>query len=1065
MRGSNIFIVGILLLLVIPVVSISGSSQEGVNPFWFTDYKEWSYREELNLPIATNDTTVHYQPIDLRLRFEKSCWTENENNTSIRIACWYDEKWYDLESQIYSIIKVTGETSYISECNVIFLIPPFTDGTERYFIYYNDEKTLKPNYPDHVTIEEKNYSSSPLPDISAKAKFYGIKEDGYCIYGVGQEGQLLDRSCSQVVVKQKKDSKEFDIIDSDQIVSFAFSYYYGSKEKDESSSDQVFIDKKILIDGNLMVEFGIISESEKKDVQTTVIYRYYYCPLEEKRLNVHVKHEMMKDAIVQGIDNVDGRFGSLISLKSRSAAVDSLNFGEIYPYLNFFSEKEKIEQYQLNQNPSTKDREWIISYKNDASLGTEAWLCYGEGKTGIANAVLFASNQGIVTSGTDERDGIQLKVAEKQYVNFLGTEVDYVSINFGRHSYSPGCSHDVTIPSNLVVQFDAEVFASETGGYEAAQKEARLYQTLIKSRKLSGDIPFEREQKRYNVTIISRFGGTHLSHPWLSNLTGSAFPVMWVELYHEGRLIAEGAANRSLLIRAKKTFSDVLEGDYLVKVFFKWENKKKVFTGSTIIHLNKDMKVNVFCTWERTITFKFINQNGQGISGIHGWLTNKDGVLYDENITQNNGELIVKAPFDRKDPYTFRAEYKNFPIYNKELQKTIKKLNTEITLQLYNLNVIVTDTLDLTPGIELTPLLITSNGNKTIQLTPKENTKGSFLFEDVPSGDYHLQLSFGDFIDDIHVTIPYIGNTILMKFSAIFDLTIDLFDSKGNALINDNVEFIIYRDNQTIARTKEKTISLPPAHYIINAYLENERIGVKTVELTNDKHLTFVTTIDSFFPVILSLLLYALFGFFVILTILKKFSLSSLLKSLAILLVIFSCFQPWWLFTGSSSTVPAEKTTALYINPGMMIETRNYYGELSLNIAEMPDIFVMFLGAMVPLIVLACLCLGTGIFLKRTMKKNYAFLLSICGVILLSILLPLFYYGTSKLIEVSIGSVQGEGMLTVTFGLEKVIMHSSWGFSAGFYIVCIAVIIAVIALLLDVRVRLKQKKKLLSLRN
>ena len=339
------------------------------------------------------------------------------------------------------------------------------------------------------------------------------------IYAVGQEGQLLDRSCTQVVVKQKKDSKKFDFINADQIVSFGFSYYYGSNEKDESASDQVFIDKKIFVDGNLMVEFGIISESKKKDIQTTAIYRYYYNPLDEKRINVNVKHEMLKNAIVQGIDNIDGRFGSIISIKSRSAAVESLNFGEIYPYLNFYDEDGKIEQYQLNQNPATKDREWIVSFKNDASLGGEAWLCYGEGREGKANAVLFASNEGIVTSGIDERDGIQLKVAEKEIVNFLGTEVDYVSINFGRHSYKSGYSHDVTIPSDLIVQFDAEVFFSETGGYTAVQKESYIYQTLVKSRQRSGDSSYEKEQKRYNVTIITRFGGTHFSYPWLSNLT------------------------------------------------------------------------------------------------------------------------------------------------------------------------------------------------------------------------------------------------------------------------------------------------------------------------------------------------------------------------------------------------------------------------------------------------------------------------------------------------------------------------------------------------------------------
>jgi hypothetical protein len=1054
-----------LLLLIFPAASIPGSSQEDVFPFWHIEWSEWSYRQELQLPIPTNDSTAHYQPIDLRITFEKPCWTENENKTSIRIGCWYKEEWYDLESQIYGIIKGAGETTSINECNVVFLIPAFADGTERYFIYYTDSETPKPNYKDHVSIEDANYSSSPLPDVSAQARFYGIKEDGYCIYGVGQEGQLLDRSCAQVVVKQKKETKKFDVLGSDQIVSFAFSYYYGSKEKDESSSDQVFIDKKIFVDGNLMVEFGIISESKKKDIQTTAIYRYYYYPLDEKRINVHVKHEMLKDATVQGIDNVDGRFGSLISIKSRSAAVESLNFGEIYPYLNFYGENDKIEQYQLNQNPATKDREWIISFKNDASLGREAWLCYGEGKEGKANAVLFASNEGIVTSGTDERDGIQLKVAEKEYVNFLGTEVDYVSINFGRHSYKSGHSHDVTIPSDLVVQFDAEVFSSDTGGYTTVKKESQIYQTLIKSRQRSGDISFEREQKRYNVTIITRLGGTHFTYPWLSNLIDGAFPVMWVELHHEGRLIVEGAANRSLFTRAKKTFSSVLEGDYLVKVYLKRGNATKVFTGSTILNLDKNTKVTVFCTWERTIKFTFLDQYGRGIPGIHGWLANKDGIIYDENSTQKNGELIVKAPYNMRDPYTLRAEYRDFVIYDKELQKTIKILNEQVNLELYNFGVIVTDTLDFPPGVDITPFLVASKDNRTIQITPLEDDKGMFSFEDVPRGDYSLQISYGDFIDDIHITVPDAGNSIRMNFSAIYDLTIDLFDSKGNPLTDNNIEFMISRDNQTVEKTNEKTISLPPAKYTINAYIKDELIGGKQVELTNDKHLTFVTTVDSLLPAVLSLLLCVLFGFFVVLTLLKKFSLPSLLKSLTILFVILSFFQPWWLFTGLSTIPSAEKTTAMYVNPGVMIETRKYYGETSLNIAEMPDMFLMLLGAIVPLASLACLSLGMGILLKKIKKKQYALLLSIAGVVLLCILLVSFYFGTTKLAETSVCTVQGEGALAISIESEEVIMQSSWGFSTGFYFIFIAVIVAVIALLLDIRTRVMQKKKLLSPRN
>jgi hypothetical protein len=1060
MRRSNLLIVGILLLLILPACSISTLSQDDASFSWDPSYKEWAYREEIILPIPTNKTTARYQPIDLRFRFEQPCWTENENNTSIRISCWHGREWNHLDSQIYSLEKETGKNSYINACNVIFLVPNFADGTERYFLYYNDEKTSKPNYPDHVFIEDLNYTSSPLPELSAQASFYGITQDGYCIYGVGQQGQLLDRSCAQVVVKQKKGTQKFDLTNADQIVSFAFSYYYGSKEKDESSSDQVFIDKKIFVDGNLMVEFGIISESAKKDVQTTAIYRYYYCPLEDKRINVHVKHEMLKDATVQGIDNIDGRFGSLISLKTRSAAIESLNFGEIYPFVDYYSKNENIAQYQLNQNPSSKQREWVISYKNDASLGSEAWLSYGDGKTGKAEAVLFAANKGIVVSGTDENDGIQIKVAEKEYLNFLGTEIDYVSINFGRRSYQPGDSHDVTIPSDLIVQFDAEVYTTDTGGYETVQSESEFYRTLIKSRTLSGEVPFEREQKRYNLTILPKFGGIRLTHPWLSNRTGNLFPVMWIELHRDGQLIAAGEAERFLFARSKITFFDVLEGNYLVKVFLK-TTRKKMFTGSAMLLLSKDTKLRVPCTWEREITFTFHDQHGRGIPGISASLTNKDGVVYDMNTSNTNGELIVKAPYDRKEPYTLQAEYHEFIIYNAGLQNTIKRLDKEVVVDLFTFNVLVTDKLKFPPGIEVTPILIVTNGNKTLRITPRETGNGRFTFEDIPAGEYHLQMSYGEFIDDMHISIPDSNDTIHMEFSALFEMTIDLFDSKGNTLVNNDIEFIILRDNKIVNKTNAKTVTLPPASYTIDAYLNNALIGVKNVELTNDKHITFVTTIESLFPLVLSLLLYSLFGFFVLLTLLKKFSLSSLMKCLAILLVIFSLFQPWWLFSGKSQTEPIEKTTAIYINPGMMIETEKYYGEVTLTLAELPDIFLMFLMVMSPLAILACICLGAGVALRRTSKKNYAFLLSICGIVLLGILVPSFYIGTSRLIEASIGPVQGQGLLTISMGLEDVLVQANWGFGIGFYFVGIAIFIAVFALFLDIRQTLKQKKRLL----
>jgi hypothetical protein len=156
----------------------------------------------------------------------------------------------------------------------------------------------------------------------------------------------------------------------------------------------------------------------------------------------------------------------------------------------------------------------------------------------------------------------------------------------------------------------------------------------------------------------------------------------------------------------------------------------------------------------------------------------------------------------------------------------------------------------------------------------------------------------------------------------------------------------------------------------------------------------------------------------------------------------------------------AEKTTSMYVNPATMIEITKFNGETMLNIAEMPDIFVMFLGAMIPLALLACVTLVLGVLFKRLKKKNYALLLSLFAVILLVILLPSFILGTTKLTETSIGSVQGSGTLPIFIGSEEVKMDCSWGFGIGFYLVLIAVCVIILTVALDIRTRIKLYKKL-----
>ena len=61
-----------------------------------------------------------------------------------------------------------------------------------------------------------------------------------------------------------------------------------------SSTSQKFLSKEILVDGNLMLEFRIISHSKFDDLKTTATYKYYHCPSSNTRVHTHVKHEALK---------------------------------------------------------------------------------------------------------------------------------------------------------------------------------------------------------------------------------------------------------------------------------------------------------------------------------------------------------------------------------------------------------------------------------------------------------------------------------------------------------------------------------------------------------------------------------------------------------------------------------------------------------------------------------------------------------------------------------------------------------------------------------------------------
>ncbi|MFH1101941.1 MAG: carboxypeptidase regulatory-like domain-containing protein [Methanobacteriota archaeon] len=1031
----------ILVLLLLSVLPVSALPRDSPIPEWNTG---WSYRQQLQIPISTGNLDVAFQPIDLNVVFDHPCWAQNETIHSIRICDWDGTMWHELESQIYDMEYTEESTTVVRECNVVFLIPEHTTGNEQYYVYYDDQEKSPPMYPDHVSVEDASYSSSPLPDIKAEAMYYGIREDGYIVYGVGQSGEFLDRSLAQVVVKQKPKSEQFDIVNADQIASFSFSYAIGKKEGDEVSSDQTLMLKKIFTDGNLMVSFGIISESSTGELRTSALYKYYYSPETDKRICVHVKHEVLRDVVVKGDENLDGRFGALISFKSRNPTVEKLNFGDILPFLDVAGESNTVDEYPLDTNPESKNREWVISFADDVDLGSEAWLAYGEGKTGKTHSLIFSSNSGIVKAGINERDGIQVKVAEREYFNFLGTEVDYASINFGRNSYEKGYSHDLLIPGDLVVEFDAELFSSEQGGYAAVQEEAQLYHDLAKCRSVSQGGSFEQRVQKFPVTVVTHFGGTRFSFPWFVNRTGLSLPVMRVELCsYDGTVIASGIAERSLLTRAYTVFSNVSTGEYLVKVYRVIQNRSKVFTGARVLYVNGRMVVHVFCTWQRTVQVAFHDQHDTGISDVKVLILNTHDIVFAENRTDAQGQSTLYIPHSSRDVFRVQAWYHDFIVYEGELDSLKRKISVSSAIGLYDFTVEVRDQLGFSPGVEVHPMLSSIEYDDAPPILAVSESPGSYRFTRVPSGMYRLQLSYGAVLDEEEISVPECGDLIHLPFRVTFSLGFDVYDNQGNALHDDALRVVVIRENKEVKECvgNDRVCTLPPAHYTLNAYQGNTFIGQNEIFLTSDQSLQLVTTVQSLIPLVLLVISCIAVGVVCVLLFLKKITLFTLLKVCALVLLLISLVQPWWMLSGSSTSPMIERRIQMYVHPQVMIETTTTSERTTYSLAAMPDIYLDFLSKVFIAVGVLAVVILFSILLDIVQRKKYVIILTAVCTLMLALLGIIYYTGTSKLCEASVGSIQGTGILSFLIDNQDVMIASQWGLASGFYLVILSILV------------------------
>ncbi|KYK32034.1 MAG: hypothetical protein AYK22_00295 [Thermoplasmatales archaeon SG8-52-3] len=1056
MRKNKIWLVYIsLILLILPVLTISSLSQDVTIPEW---NKAWSFKEEIILPISTFRSQAIYQPIDMRIDFVNPCWGKNEDEHSIRVCSWDGSTWHELESQIYDI--EFKDQNYISNCRIVFLVPSFANGKELYFVFYDDSEKASTKYVDHVSIEDSYYFYAPISGVSIESEFYKISEDGFCIYGIGQKGKIIYRGLSQGIIKMKPNSIDFDTANFDNLASFILSYQHGKDDEDEVSSDQVLVSKEITVDGNLMVEFRIVSESNSQHLRTNNLYKYYYCPTDEKRISVHVRHQVLKESEVTGIENVDGRYGVLASVQSKSGRIKRMRFGEILPYIHLFSENNIVKEYRLNIDPENLEREWVIPYTDDCDLGEDAWISYDEGETGKAFGIIFSSNKNIVKSGTNERDGIQVTSAEREYLKILGTEIDYTSISFGRNSYEKGSKHDLTIAGDLVVEYDAEFYTSETGGFKEVISESEYFPDLIKYRH-EGEDDFENGEKDiHTLTVYPHLLGRIINIPFLRSIFDRF--TLSAELYQKDQLYSKGEYFKPIIGKPLFKFIKIAPGDYIIKIFRRIGNYERII-GLKPITINHDEFTRIFCTWQNKIKITTRNQEKARVENIELTLLQNNSIVF-VNKTNQNEDIFLKIPYNLFEMYVLKAYYKGFKIFDKEISNREK--NIDIILDLYDLKIEVKDKLGFSPGVNLRPILTSSEMEILNEITPKEASNGIFIFNNLPSAKYKFQITYGRFTDELFIDVPEDGDINNLKFSALFELKTKLLNSRGNIIKDENYKINILRDGETIYDniSPDNPLIMPPGKYTIQAHNDDELVGIKVVELSSDKDINIVTKIKPFLPILVTGIVLLFICEIVVLLLFKKFSLNTFLKLLALALVFLSIFQPWWTLNGYNDSTFAEKNTEMFIVSGTMIEKIKYQDETYLELATLPEMFTDFLGILLIIIYSGIILLSLSFIPNILLRRRYFLVLISASILFLLLVSIAFSYGMSKITELTLGSLNGEAPLDVILpNGETTCMLSNWGLGTGFYLCVLSSIILLIAGVIDYMRRKKWPKKILRI--
>ena len=1073
-------IILIILLLISQVQIINAQNNEE----WWNN--EWSSRQEIQIPFDTNNPEAKYQPIDEESIFENNCWGKSKTLHSIRVIFQKGETFEELESQIYNLKP--GDDAQIKSCNLVFLIPEEADGTEKYYVYYDETEKSETNYPDRVNVEEAYYLYEPIPGFPFELSYFEITQEGNIIYGVSYGGEFLGLGTAQQITKFIDGTEEVTTPETaESWASFDYFYAYGEKAEEFRSTIQNLVSKKIYVDGNLMIEVGVASETSNGDYKSNNRYKYYYTPVEDKKIFVHVKHEATEPVKPISAD-AGGNIAGLQVGSMRSPSIKELNFGKMFPYMHVYSEDNTIREYRVDMEPEyTPEGTTILTHEDDVDMGSKSWSSFDYGETGEAQAIILGKNK-IIKQGENEREGVQVLAIEGGSPGLLGLKTSLVTFYLCRNLYEKGTQADLEIPGDFIVEYDALFFSSKNGGYIAVDKQAEIYQNLLEI--MSDYSEQENSEEKSDEVKYTLDAYVHLAPsvpmgPLLSLVTGKNLSYISAELYKEKLIcsdIAERISMRSISetdsdkplrrvlnffdfknfsIFKKVRFKNLEPGTYVLKIYrvnplFGEDNK---YIGYKKIVVEEDTKTHIFCRNQGELTVSVSDQKNKGVKNIIARI-NQDNVTVSQEITDENGFVSLKAPIDNFNPYTLQLIYNGFIFYEEPVKlgfiKIFIPVEEQLNLDLYDLKISIKDTWGLNPEATLSPYITSDDIAEPVKIY-SEKVDDFFVFKNLYPGKYSFELSYKSYNMQEIFEIPFNKEVLELIFHVEYQVSTSVFNTRGIELEKALIVFSRNGRQSDIICDKNgfSEILLPLGVYDVEVYYEDDLVGRRSLNVIGNRSFDLVTSQEPLYPffvsliVILSLLVFSLYCF-------KKKQMFLFFKGLVVCLLIISIIVPWWSLHASSSSPMFESNSRIYLLPPELItisETSEVLaGERGFEF--LPEYIMSLITLFSAFLIISCILLFINSVFEKYERKKLATICHVITFVLLVLCISVFYAGVATLTKVSVETFIGEGVINFSLPGENVRISAEafWGPSLGFYLCLISIIIVTAIALLKKKI-------------